>query len=146
MVERNSKIESLLPPPEVLERYKEFGLGDNLVEIIKKEQEHRHRLQRKYARSYRFGQTLGLIIVFYYLKQVFWLLSLGLDKQAYIITGILGAVALLASLILRKKRDLVAQKRAARGKGQSFAGGISSVSRGRAGASGAGRRGGNYGR
>jgi uncharacterized membrane protein len=118
MIERKNtseeRIDSLLPPPELLERYNELGLGTNLVELVKAEQEHRHKLQRKYAMSYRIGQLGSLAIILYYLTGIFRLVEKGFVKEAYSITAIMSLLVLVVVIILRRKRDIVAKKRAGR--------------------------------
>jgi uncharacterized membrane protein len=110
----SGRIEALLPPPELLERYKELGMGTSLIEVIKAEQKHRHGLQNKYAVSYRIGQILGAVVVLTYLRGAFRLISNGMQRQAYILTSILCAFVLLAVFIVRRKKDIVAYKRANR--------------------------------
>jgi uncharacterized membrane protein len=115
MIERpNHRIDSLLPPPEILERYKELGMGENLVDLIKAEQKHRHALQNKYAISYRIGQITGMTVVLYYFYGVFRLIDNGLEKQAYTLTCILSVLVLLSVIIIRRKKDEVAKRRASR--------------------------------
>ena len=55
---QQEKKETLLPPPELLERYEGIskGLSKDLVELVKKEQEHRHKLQDKYLAHFRYGK------------------------------------------------------------------------------------------
>jgi uncharacterized membrane protein len=107
----NNKIEALLPPPEVLEKYKELGLGGGLIELVKEEQKHRHLLQNKYAVSYRIGQIVSLIIILYYLYGTFKLISNDMERQAYILTGMIGFVVLTAVVLVRRRRDIVTKKR-----------------------------------
>jgi uncharacterized membrane protein len=115
MIERpNNRIDSLLPPPEVLERYRELGMGENLVDLIRAEQKHRHALQNRYAISYRVGQITGMVAVLYYFYGVFNLIGRGLEKQAYTLTYILSGLVLLSVLIIRRKKDEVAKRRANR--------------------------------
>jgi uncharacterized membrane protein len=113
----NSKVEPLLPPPEVLDKYKELGFGENLVELVRIEQRHRHSLQKKYAANYRLGQLSGFLVALYFFIEIFRLINKGLDKQAYILTLILSALVLSVSLIIRKKRDDVAKRRRQRNEG-----------------------------
>ena len=65
--------ETLLPPPELLERYEGIskGLSKDLVDLIKKEQEHRHALQDKYLMHFRIGQIFGAIFLIYIISMVF---------------------------------------------------------------------------
>ncbi|MDR0572332.1 MAG: hypothetical protein LBG48_05765 [Rickettsiales bacterium] len=117
MSDKNNKLEPLLPSPEILERYKRLGFGENLVELVRVEQKHRHSLQRKYATSYRLGQFSGFLITLYCLVEIFRLINKGLDKQAYILTLVFSALVLLVSLIVRKNRDDLIKRRRQRSEG-----------------------------
>ena len=67
------KKETLLPPPELLERYESIskGLSKDLVELVKKEQEHRHKLQDKYLMHFRCGQFFGALFLIAVIYLVF---------------------------------------------------------------------------
>jgi uncharacterized membrane protein len=56
-----------LPPVELLERYERVAKGSSteLIKLIKEEQEHRHKLQRRYLISYRMGQIFSLLFNVY---------------------------------------------------------------------------------
>lgn len=59
---------NLLPSPRVLETYEDIAPGsvNKLIEMTKKEQEHRHAWQDKYLRFHNFSYKTGLIFGFIY--------------------------------------------------------------------------------
>lgn len=109
----NNTEKELLPPPELLTRYKELGLGENLVEIVKKEQEHRHNLQKKYLLSYRIGQLFGFILILFFLKLVFGLMEKGFKTEAYIFTGVFILATFIIVIILRVNNKIGLKNRLA---------------------------------
>lgn len=99
------KKEMLLPPPELLERYESVskGLANNLVDLVKKEQEHRHRLQNKYLTHFRLGQLCGIAVVLYVVYEIFDLVKRGQTNIAYIMSGIFALMFLL--ILAQYKKD-----------------------------------------
>ena len=61
------KMDTTLPPAELLERYERVAKGssEELIKLLRIEQEHRHKLQRRYSISYRMGQIFSLIFNVY---------------------------------------------------------------------------------
>jgi uncharacterized membrane protein len=59
---------NLLPSPKVLESYEDIAPGSvsKLIEMTKKEQEHRHAWQDKYLKFHNFSYKIGLIFGFIY--------------------------------------------------------------------------------
>ena len=84
----NNKKDSLLPPPEILVKYEELGIGEDLINLIKKEQEHRHILQNKYFRVYLFGQILGFLTFLLFIYEIFKLVRIDYIREAYIMFGL----------------------------------------------------------
>lgn len=97
------KKETLLPPPELLERYESIsaGLSKDLVELIKNEQLHRHKLQDKYLMHFRLGQIFGSLFLIYVVYMIFNLAINGNFAVAYLMTAMFG---LLIVLILSQYR------------------------------------------
>ena len=89
--------ETLLPPPELLERYEGIskGLSKDLVDLIKKEQEHRHALQDKYLMHFRIGQIFGAIFLIYIISMVFETAKNGNFAIAYLMAGLFGLLIVL---------------------------------------------------
>ena len=75
---------SFLPSPEVLAGYEKMAPGatKELMEMVKKEQEHRHKWQNRYLESYnftyRFGQVMG---AFYMLGLLYMMFNLIVMKE-----------------------------------------------------------------
>ena len=99
------KKESLLPPPELLERYEQIskGLSKNLVDLVKKEQDHRHKLQNKYLLHFRIGQFFGIIILSYIVYSIFDLFKNEKTIPAYILTTVF--VALILFILGQYRKD-----------------------------------------
>lgn len=97
----NTNRDPLLPPPELLMKYKELGLGENLTDLVKEEQKHRHELQKKYLINYRLGQFFGFFVILFFLKSVFDLVKMDYTIEAYILASILGLSTLVVILLLR---------------------------------------------
>lgn len=97
--------ETLLPPPELLERYENIskGLSKELVELVKKEQEHRHNLQNKYLTHFRYGQIFGSIFLIYILYMIFDLAQSGYVKLSYSLSVIFGILIIL--ILMQYKKD-----------------------------------------
>lgn len=97
--------ETLLPPPELLERYEGIskGLSKDLVDLIKKEQEHRHALQDKYLMHFRIGQIFGAIFLIYIISMVFETAKNGNFAIAYLMAGLFGLLIVL--ILFQYKKD-----------------------------------------
>ena len=111
MTEKNEKVDAMQPPPELLERYKDLGYGENLVELIKEEQEHRHKLQNRYASAYRCGQFFSAIISAFTIYKIFELILIGKETQGYIMSGVFVGLVIIVSLINRINRGIITKKR-----------------------------------
>ena len=97
----NNMEKELLPSPELLAKYKELGLGEDLAKLVKEEQEHRHNLQKKYLINYRIGQLFGFILILFFLKLVFGLVEKGFRTEAYVLSGVYVLSTLIIVIILR---------------------------------------------
>lgn len=95
----------LLPPPELLARYDDIekGMSKKLVEIIKKEQEHRQSLQKKYLFHYRLGQLFGFGYGIFIMCKIFELAKMGKENVAYTLTVIFGVLTLV--ILSQYKKD-----------------------------------------
>ena len=102
---QQEKKETLLPPPELLERYEGIskGLSKDLVELVKKEQEHRHKLQDKYLAHFRYGQIFGSAFLIFVLYIIFDLAKYGYAKTAYGLAIIFGV--LIIFILMQYKKD-----------------------------------------
>jgi len=68
---------NLLPSSRVLETYEQIAPGsvNKLIEMTKKEQEHRHTWQDKYLKFHNFSYKLGLIFGFIYNIALLYLIT-----------------------------------------------------------------------
>lgn len=93
--------DSLLPPPEILTKYEELGIGEDLIDLVQKEQEHRHNLQKKYLKAYRTGQLFSYILSLLFLYGIFILVKLDYVREAYVIMGLFVVLIIAITLIIR---------------------------------------------
>lgn len=100
------KRETLLPPPELLERYEGIskGLCKDLIELVKKEQEHRHKIQDRYFMHFRLGQIFGAIFLIYVISMIFALAKNGFLTEAYSMGSLFGVLIILILIQYRKDR------------------------------------------
>lgn len=94
--------DSLLPPPEILVKYQELGINEDLLELVKIEQEHRHFLQKKYQLSYRMGQLFGFILSLIFMCGIFELIKNNNITEAYVISGIFVITLIILTILVRK--------------------------------------------
>lgn len=94
--------DSLLPPPEILVKYQELGINEDLLDLVKAEQEHRHILQKKYQLSYRMGQLFGFILSLVFILGIFKLINNSYITEAYIISGIFVITLIVLTMLVRK--------------------------------------------
>ena len=108
----NNQKESLLPPPELLERYELIskGLSKELVNLIKKEQEHRHKMQKKYLMHFRIGQFFGCLFLITIIYGIFELIKNKDYLFAYITLAIFSFIILLILFQYRKDKLLATIK------------------------------------
>ena len=99
------KKEILLPPPELLERYESIskGLSKDLIELVKKEQLHRHKLQDRYLMHFRLGQIFGSLFLIYIIYMIFDLAKTGNLTIAYLMSAMFGLLIVL--ILLQYKKD-----------------------------------------
>lgn len=99
------KKDSLLPPPELLERYEGIskGLSKNLIELVKKEQLHRQKLQNKYLMHFRLGQLFGSIFLIYVIYMIFNLAKSGYSTLACLMSVVFGLLIVL--ILFQYKKD-----------------------------------------
>lgn len=113
MTYNNNTEKSLLPSPELLSKYKELGLGDNLIKLVREEQKHRHSLQKKYLLTYRLGQLFGFILMLFFIKSVFDLVNKGFVKEAYFLSILFILSTLVIVIILRVNNKIGLKNRLA---------------------------------
>lgn len=101
----NERRETLLPPPELLERYEGIskGLSKNLIDLVKDEQKHRHRLQKKYLNHFRCGQFFGGMFLMYIMFMIFDLARYGDFALAYFMCAMFGLLIVL--ILMQYKKD-----------------------------------------
>ena len=104
--------DSILPPPEILVKYEELGIGEDLIDLIKKEQQHRHLLQKKYARIYFCGQIFSFILSMTFIYEIFKLVRMEYVKEAYILSGLFFVLIILVAIILRSEKKNTQRRRA----------------------------------
>ncbi|MFT5703190.1 MAG: putative membrane protein [Rickettsiales bacterium] len=102
---------NILPPAHILENYEEAAPGsvDKLLDMTKKEQDHRHSWQDKFLRFHSFSYKTGLLFGFIYnaglLFLVYNLINQGKEELAlklFAINALLIAFAIIATAIERK--------------------------------------------
>lgn len=102
--------DSLLPPPEILVKYQELGINEDLINLVKIEQEHRHKLQNGYQLSYRIGQLFGFIIALFFLHGIFKMANNGKILQTYIIFGLFALLITILTIISKSGRKQTIKK------------------------------------
>jgi uncharacterized membrane protein len=113
--------QNMLPPSRTLESYESIAPGsvNKLLEMAKKEQEHRHSWQDKYIKShnfsYRTGQFFGLIYNLALLGLIFTLINNGDKELAVKLLTINAVLIFLALIVTTTERKLVARKPPRRG-------------------------------
>ena len=105
--------DSILPPPEILVKYEELGIGEDLIDLIKKEQQHRHLLQKKYARAYFCGQMFSFILSMTFIYELFKLVRMEYIKEAYILFALFAILIIVITIILRSEKRSIQRRRAA---------------------------------
>ncbi|MDR2077566.1 MAG: hypothetical protein LBP39_01210 [Rickettsiales bacterium] len=97
--------DSLLPPVEILKQYEGLQAGEDLINLVKSEQKHRHYLQNKYSNSHRLGQIFSFAVSTYFIYEIFGLIKLDYIREAYILSGIFSAMVLGVTLVLRANKE-----------------------------------------
>ena len=101
----------ILPPSHILESYEDIAPGSvsKLVEMAKKEQEHRHSWQDKYLKLYNFNYKTGLLFGFIYnialLVMIYNLIHQGRENLAlklFAVNAVLIAFAIIVTVVERK--------------------------------------------
>ena len=106
MNNNQDKKEMLLPPAELLERYDNIskGLSKELVSLILKEQEHRHKIQNQYLMHFRLGQIFGASFLIYIIYKIFELIKNNQNNVAYTLIGVFGFLIVLILYQYRKDK------------------------------------------
>lgn len=103
MLNNTEQKDSLLPPPEIISRYKELGVGEDIIKLVKKEQEHRHVLQNKYQNNYRMGQFFGFLLCVLVIINIFYLIKIGFTIEAYSMLACFSILTIAICFITRTK-------------------------------------------
>lgn len=100
------KNEAILPPVELLEKYEKIskGLSKELVSLLKKEQEHRHKMQKMYLRNFRLGQLFGAAFLLFMILVIFELAKNGSTDVSCIMSAVLGILMILIAYKHKKDR------------------------------------------
>jgi len=107
----NRSHHNLLPSPKILEEYENMAPGsvNKLLEMAKKEQDHRHSWQDRYLKLYNINYKIGLLFGFIYnvglLFIIFNLVKQGnqpLALRLFVINALLITFAIIATNIERK--------------------------------------------
>ncbi len=107
---------NLLPSPKVLESYEDIAPGSvsKLIEMTKKEQEHRHAWQDKYLKfhsfSYKFGLLFGFIYNIALLFLVANLIKEGNKELAVKLFAINAGLIIFAIIVTAIERRVVTRK------------------------------------
>lgn len=110
MINNQEQRDSLLPPPEILTKYKESGMSEDLIELVRTEQEHRHILQNKYQLSYRMGQIFGFVLSFTVIYNVFNLMNNGYTKESYFLLAIFSLLLVIITFLVRNNRKTTTRR------------------------------------
>jgi uncharacterized membrane protein len=92
-----------MPSPDILARYRNSGMARELLDFVRKEQEHRHELQLDYLLSYRRGQSFGFFLFLFSLWAMVTLVKSGHRAEAYTLGGALLLVVLAVNLAIRPR-------------------------------------------
>lgn len=106
MINNSEQRDSLLPPPEIISRYKELGVGEDIIKLVKKEQEHRHILQNKYQNNYRMGQIFGFLLCSLVIINIFKLIKIGLVFESYIMLISFSLLTVVICFLTRTKTSI----------------------------------------
>ncbi len=108
---QNINSHNILPSPRVLESYEEISPGavNKMLEMAKKEQEHRHIWQDKYLKFHNVSHRAGLIFgAIYNIGLLFLVFNLvkqdnkGLALKLFLINALLIAFAIIVTAVERK--------------------------------------------
>ncbi|MES2676700.1 MAG: DUF2335 domain-containing protein [Pseudomonadota bacterium] len=108
---RNRTPQNILPPSRVLESYEEIAPGSvaKLMELTKREQDHRHSWQDKYLKLYNFNYKAGLLFGFIYnialLAVIYDLINQHKESLAlklFVVNAALIAFAIIVTVVERK--------------------------------------------
>ena len=102
---------NILPAPKILEEYEYLAPGstNKLLEMAKKEQEHRHSWQDRYLKFHSFSYKIGLLFGFIYnvglLFLIYNLIKQGdqsLALKLFVVNALLIVFAIIVTAIERK--------------------------------------------
>lgn len=105
--DNSDRRDTLLPPAELLERYESIypDSTKELMDMARKEQKHRHSLQRKYLMQFRLGQLFGVIFTGYILFEIFRMLKMGMYVQGYVTLFVFAILIMQIIRVYRSDRN-----------------------------------------
>ncbi|MDR2777358.1 MAG: hypothetical protein LBB24_01140 [Rickettsiales bacterium] len=98
----DSRENFLLPPPDILVKYKNSGMGRELIDFVRREQEYRHELEINRVLNHRIGQWLGFAVYLFFFGGIFRLVGQGHTEEAYIVSALFCSLVLVAILMTRR--------------------------------------------
>ena len=107
---------NILPPSRVLESYEDIAPGsvNKLLELAKKEQEHRHSWQDRYLKFHSFSYKTGLVFSFLYsiafLAMIFALIKSGEKSLALKLFVVYAALVVFAIVVTTVERKITTRK------------------------------------
>lgn len=115
-------LEEILPSSPILEKFEDAipGSVESLIDMAKKEQEHRHDWQSKYLKSHnistRIGQVFGLVYNLGLLYVVYDLINTGEKELAIKLFTINAALMMFAILVTTFERKVFSRRPRVRGR------------------------------
>lgn len=103
-LQNQDKVEAFLPPVELIQKYEELGIGNDLIKLVKEEQEHRHNIQKKYIICYILGQIASLVLAIAVFFGIYKFMISGLIIHAYIVLCVYVILFIFAFIKARKDR------------------------------------------
>ena len=103
-VQHQDKADAFLPPVELIQRYEELGIGEDLMSVVKDEQEHRHGIQKRYIFCYILGQITSFALTVLVFFGIYKLILSGLKTEAYTLLGVYVMLFVFAFVKARKDR------------------------------------------
>ena len=108
--------QNILPPARVLESYEEVSPGSvaKLMELTKREQDHRHSWQDKYLKLYNFNYKAGLLFGFIYnialLVMIYYLINQDKESLALKLFVVNAALISFAVIVTALERKITTRK------------------------------------
>ena len=103
-LQNQDKVDAFLPPVELIQKYEELGIGKDLMSVVRDEQEHRHRIQKKYIFCYILGQIASLVLSVFVFLGIYKLTLNGFKTEAYTFLTVYVLLFIFAFIKARKDR------------------------------------------